>query len=260
MTPRLPVERIERLFVDAMSSETFERLGSRRGVWDVSRDCETPVPVVMHSRATGSIRRALHGGQVHGMELTLLTPCRRCQTCLRKKARLWRDRALAEIHASPRTWFGTLTLRPDVHVWIDRLAATRCANFWERTERQKFGARAEVVGIETTKFLKRVRKNAGAQYRYLLVVETHDGPETSEAYRMWPHMHMLVHEVPGEPQITKRVLERAWHHGFSQWRLTRDDEAAWYVSKYLTKASEERTRASLGYGSSTARPFRERLK
>lgn len=201
----------------------------------------------MHSRATGSVKRALSGAPIHGISILMKTPCRRCGTCLRKKARLWRYRALAEIEAAPRTWFGTLTLSPETHVWVDHVCSTRKRDFWSLPSEKKFAERTSVMGIEVTKYLKRVRKNGGTPFRYLLVSETHDSGKTSDEYRGWPHCHLLVHEYPASP-VRKHVLDDAWHHGFCQWRLTRNQEAAWYVSKYISKAMDARTRASIEYG------------
>ena len=229
-------------------SESFERHGYRRGTWDVSRDCDMPVPVTLHSRASGSLRRIKSGSQIHGIELVMLTPCRKCGVCLRKKARLWRYRALAEIQVAPRTWFGTLTTSPDFDVWLDHKAATACRDFWSLPSEKKFAPRVREMGKEVTKYLKRVRKNSGSPFRYLLVSEHHNSADTSDFKRGRPHFHLLVHEYPNSP-VRKDVLDRAWHHGFSQWRLTRDQEAAWYVSKYITKSNDARVRASLEYGS-----------
>jgi len=242
------VETIERVFANALASEAFTRLGTRRGVWDVSRDCDRPVPVTLHSRATGSLRRLKAGKPIPGIELVMLTPCRRCLVCLRKKARLWRYRALSEIQVAPRTWFGTLNTRPDFDVWCDHVAATETRDFWSLPLEKKFAPRVKVMGREVTKYLKRVRKNSGVPIRYLLVSEQHNSENTSDWKRGRPHFHMLVHEYPNSP-MRKHFLDDAWHHGFSQWRLTRDQEAAWYVSKYITKSNDARVRASLDYGS-----------
>lgn len=252
MTPRgTDVERIQRTFVDALSSESFERHGLRRGTWDVSLDCETPVPVQLYSRATGLVKNlSKHGVRaVPGIELNLLTPCRRCPVCLRRKARHWRERAIAEITQSNRTWFGTLTTRPDFDVWLDQLAASKTRNFWSADEVKKFEPRARVLGTEVTKYLKRVRKNSGCQFRYLLVTELHASANTAAEKFMRPHVHILLHEFAGQP-IAKRLLDAAWGHGHCQWRLVADIRAAWYVSKYISKASSARVRASLDYGQS----------
>lgn len=249
MTPRLTVEQIQTVFVKALLSESFERHGSRRGTWDVSRDCERPVPVSLASRATGEFRNVTKFGvkPVPGIELNLLTPCRRCRVCLAKKARLWTWRALNELECAERTWFGTLTTSPETDFWIDSVCATRKRDFWMLSSDKKFAAQAQVLGIEATKWLKRVRKNSGCRFRYLLVTETHDSRKTAPEKKGRPHLHCLIHEFAGQP-IPKRILDAAWHHGHTQFRLTAGSKVAWYVSKYITKASDARVRASLDYG------------
>ena len=212
-------------------------------------DCETPVPVQLFSRATGLMKNLRKDGvrTVPGIELNLLTPCRRCRVCLRRKANHWRGRAVTEIEQAERTWFGTLTTRPDVDVWLDQLASTRKRNFWTSDASKKFETQAQLLGIEVTKYLKRVRKNSGCQFRYLLVTELHASAKTDAIKYMRPHVHLLVHEFAGQP-IAKRLLDGAWMHGFAQWRLVADIRAAWYVSKYISKASDARVRASIDYG------------
>src|SRR3546814_5721811 len=49
--------------------------------------------------------------------------CRRCENCLRHKQRLWTARAIDELKAASRTWFGTLTFRPTDRFRIDCQAA-----------------------------------------------------------------------------------------------------------------------------------------
>lgn len=245
----MDAEAIQRLFIAALADEDFERRGQRAGVWNVSRGCEDPVPVTHASRATGLAKNLRKPGyRIPVIEMVLLTPCRACPTCLKRHARLWAGRAASECEASSRTWFGTLTLRPDVHVWIDTLCATRKGDFWNLPQGKKFAAQSEVLSREITLYLKRVRKQSGAALRYLLVTEIHDGPSTSDFMRGRPHVHLLLHEGPG-PQVPKALLESQWRHGFTKFRLVNSSRhAAWYVSKYVSKASEARTRASLGYG------------
>lgn len=244
------VERIQRTFVKALAADDgFERHGLRRGTWDVSRECENPVPVTMTSRATGLARNITRKGVkgVPMIELNLLTPCRKCPTCLRKHAALWRGRALTEIEASERTWFGTLTCSPESHFWLDTLCASQVWNFGNMPSGEKFKHQSKALGVEATKFLKRVRKESGHPFRYLLVTEIHNGERTSELIRGRPHLHMLLHEFPGAP-LRKATLEKQWKLGFSSWRLTKDKEAAFYVSKYISKAIDVRVRASIDYG------------
>lgn len=243
----MDIEIIQSLFVRAMQDETgFTRHGSRMGTWDISRGCEAPKPRTLHSRQTGRLKLVRIGKIPPGIELVLLTPCRRCQTCLKRHARLWRERAFIEIQESERTWFGTLTLSPDEHIRVDHLAATRERDFWSLSPDKKFAARKKVIGREITLYLKRLRKEGGVPFRYLCVYETHNSEDTSDFMRGRPHMHFLLHEFAGP--IRKRSLDAQWKLGFSKWKLTDGMEAAWYVSKYISKAVDARVRASLRYG------------
>ena len=211
-------------------------------------DCEKPIPVTSWSRVTGRIDRLLYGQSPPMAEITLLTACRRCPTCLKKKARLWSYRAQRECAVAERTWFCTLTTDPEIDFRIDMACAARIAGFARLPPQTKFQHQALEMGVEVTRFLKRVRKNSGHSYRYLLIVETHDSRDTADLKRGRPHMHMLLHEFPGQP-VRKAVLETAWRWGFAQFKLVDSDKkAAWYVSKYITKANDCRTRASLEYG------------
>lgn len=245
----MDAEAIQRMFVRALADETFRRHGNRAGTWDISRGCENPVPVTHWSNQTGLAKNLRKPGyRIPGIELVMLTPCRSCPVCLKRHARLWAARAVEETNASERTWFGTLTARPDVHVWIDQVASTQMGDFWVQPRAKKFAMQSAVLGKEVTKYLKRLRKESGFQIRYLCVTEIHDGLKTSDFMRGRPHLHMLLHEKPGQP-IPKEMLERQWPHGFTKFRLVNNARhAAWYVSKYVSKASEARTRASLGYG------------
>lgn len=256
MTPaRISIERIERIFVDALQSESFTRHGARRGTWDVSHDCDSPVPVVLHSRATERLANLGDRGVIPrpGIELIMLTACRKCRVCMAKRSKLWTFRAMNEIDASSRTWFGTLTVEPAKHYWIDELAATRKRDFWQLTESKKFETRVRVLGEQVTLYLKRLRKEARTKFRYLLVSEMHDSPNTSPLMRGRPHVHLFMHELWGQPALKKRTLEAQWPLGFSSWKIA-DRRAAWYISKYLTKANDARIRASLEYGNSDEGP------
>lgn len=246
----MDIENIQSIFVRAMADDVgFTRHGTRMGTWDISRGCEDPKPRTLHSRSTGVLRLVRLKRIPPGIELVLLTPCRRCKTCLKKHARLWRERAFNEIEESERTWFGTLTLSPDQHTRVDHLAATAFGpEFWGLPPSKKFAARKKVIGPEITKYLKRVREEAGVRFRYLCVYEVHDGETTSDFIRGRPHMHLLLHEFAGQP-VRKRTLDRQWHLGtIKKWKLTDGQEAAWYVSKYISKAIDARVRASLWYG------------
>lgn len=169
--------------------------------------------------------------------------CRKCPDCLRHRARLWAARAADEIKVSQRTWFATLTLRPDralqaryaAHARLDEPQG-RCND-----EGKLFAEMARFVAPELTLFLKRIRKNSSAKLRYLLVCEAHKSGI--------PHWHALIHENGSDP-VTKRQLDEAWRWGFAKFKLIDGDEstAPYYVSKYLSKSALTRVRASKSYG------------
>jgi len=247
------VESIQRLFVRALADPAFQRHGTRMGTWDVSRGCEDPQPVTQWSRSTGKAKNLGRKGVKPApmIELTLLTPCRRCEHCLKRHAWLWSGRARTETEAASRTWFITLTASMDRHYWIDRVCSTRVGNFDGLTRSEKFREQAKVYGAEVTKWLKRLRKETGHRFRYLQVTEIHDGIDTAPEMRGRPHVHLLLHEYPGQP-VRKEVIQRQWKMGFSTAKLVDNErQAAWYVSKYISKAVEVRTRASTGYGNSS---------
>ncbi len=170
--------------------------------------------------------------------------CRECDNCLAARSAHWRYRARAEIGAAPRTWFGTLTFKPErhyaalcaVHLRLTR----RGVELRQVTENELFRLLAVELGKELTTYLKRLRK-AGAVIRYLMVTEAH---KTGK-----PHFHMLVHEQSEDLPVRHRLLKDKWAAGFSDWKLVEGPAAASYVTKYLSKSMKARVRASEMYGS-----------
>jgi hypothetical protein len=191
---------------------------------------------------------------------TLDVRCRRCAKCKRHRARLWAARARDETASSERTWFGTLTLSADNALRV-RFAAERdlAKRGWQSAEieARTFDEMVRILGHEITLFLKRVRKNSEARIRYIFVSEMHTG---GGAHHGMVHFHCLIHENSGS--VSKRCLEAAWRHGFSQFRLVdkQDTRTPYYVTKYLTKAdTSARMRASTQYGRNTLRNISERM-
>lgn len=176
--------------------------------------------------------------------LIMTVKCRKCDQCLKERARMWSRRAIAEIAEADRTWFGTITLSPE---WHERFAAYARQKARKRLGEdfealppgQQFGLRNEFIGREFALMFKRLRK-AGLKFRYLLVAEAHKSG--------LPHYHMLLHEHDGS-FVRKVVLDASWKFGFAKWRLvSADGREARYVAKYLTKTAAARVRASLNYG------------
>nr|QJB20797.1 MAG: replication initiator protein [Microvirus sp.] len=171
--------------------------------------------------------------------------CRRCQPCQDHRRKVWTARAMHEIQQSPRSWFITLTFRPEVRFQLECQADNTCR--LRRAERlselgsvERYRAITAEAGQAVTLWLKRLRAVSGAKLRYLLVTEAHkDG---------FPHFHLVLHETAG--LVTKRQIENAWRrNGFSHCRvIDRDGKAAYYACKYLNKSALTRVRASLHYG------------
>lgn len=183
-------------------------------------------------------------GRLDRVPFEIATRCRKCGNCLKHRQKIWTARAIDELKASRRTWFGTLTIRPDdrfkARIAADLLAKKRGHDEWSALPRDtKFSYLVKVLGQDVTKWLKRVRKASGVPLRYLLVVEAHkDG---------FPHFHCFIHE-PAMP-VTERTLASNWRLGFSQFRLVKEDtRASYYACKYLAKDALTRVRASKSYG------------
>lgn len=172
--------------------------------------------------------------------------CRKCEDCLKARARSWVQRAGRELAMAQRTWFVTLTLTPQRQFeCLSKarvLAKAGCVDLEELSTADIFSRRVSVINVEITKWLKRVRKNSTSRLRYVLVAEAHKSGD--------PHFHALVHEVVGSSPLTYRVLTNAWQWGFSSAKLTDPTGTgpAWYVAKYLAKSALARVRASARYG------------
>jgi len=208
--------------------------------WNIAGKCENPFQVVLYSKGelpgqVGKLNVALTNRRRY---LIQDTPCRKCHACLKARQKLWAGRGKFEIKVAPRTWFGTLTFRPEERVKMKILAGrTEKCNVDTLPDAKYFAAVGKQCGKEFTKFMKRVRKNHNAKLRYLMVLEEHkDG---------FPHIHVLIHEMM--TPISKRDLESCWPYGFTKFKLS-DENASWYVTKYLFKSNLARVRASIGYG------------
>lgn len=172
------------------------------------------------------------------------TRCRKCEMCLAHRRRLWTARASDELKAAHRTWFATLTVRPDERFIASMHAASTAVtaghgSWTSMSSENQFRYLVGHLNKEIDRYFKRVRKS-GAPFRYLLVSEAHkDG---------FPHFHLLIHEAA--LPLTKRLLESNWRLGYSQFRLVdnADPRSAFYVCKYLAKSALTRVRASKRYG------------
>lgn len=169
--------------------------------------------------------------------------CRKCGPCRKARAKHWQLRAQSEIEDASRTWFGTLTLKPEQQFRLVCLASASLmaggTNYDGLSNDDQFKERVKPLVREIQLYFKRLRK-AGCQFRYMIAVERHKSGA--------PHVHLLVHETH-EP-VRHKTLSAQWRLGFSKFNLVAEGEgpqAARYVSKYLTK-SLSRMLVSAAYG------------
>lgn len=199
------IEGLRRLVAKFMAYGQCElaSVGKHADRWfaNLAMSCERPV------RATYVARFALGAKPGRPLVAVALYRCRKCTACERTNSMRWAARAVDEYKKSARTWFGTLTLRPDQHALVDQWVAD--ADLWPERSRlsdaqfQKalFRARASIVGQQVTSWLDVVREIAYLRthrrelIRYMLVAERHDSKETSEFMRGRPHFHIVLHEA-----------------------------------------------------------------
>lgn len=222
--------------------------GSNAWCWDISGSCQDPYTTTFRGIPdgwSGGVKALnVEPGQKSPIYLDLKTPCRRCEKCLKKRRALWYARMRAELGIHPRSWFGTLTLSPE-HQYLMKCRAVsrlrqKSVTFEKLSEKEQFSELAREGGKDITKYLKRVRKQAGP-LRYCLVVEAHKSG--------LPHWHILFHEVDEARPVLYRHLADTWKLGFTKFNLCEDTRAAGYLSKYLAKSMLARVRASENYGS-----------
>lgn len=249
MPRKVHIDRVMYLIDTALASG-----GKRKSVytvhWDISGDCTNPFHSEIWGRPViypGEREKIIRPGKENTPQvLEIETRCRKCERCLRMRARRWYGAAKREIAASSRTWFGTLTLSPDNHHLALERARAKLAlqgvDFDCLNAHDQYVERHKAIGPELTKYIKRIRKNSGAHLRYLLVAEAHESG--------LPHYHLLIHERPLGGTVSHRILSEAWGLGFEKIRLSDPDKPshAAYLCKYLSKSLSARVRASQGYG------------
>ena len=180
--------------------------------------------------------------------LSISARCRKCAACLASRRRLWQARVAAEVRYSERSWFGTLTFRPELQYFALSRAERRQAfrGVLDPTAAEQFRDHVRELSPEVTRWLKRVRKNSRARLRYVLVWEPHKSG--------YPHAHCVVHQSVVDEPVTYRHLADAYTAGYCKFNLISTDQGAVragrYVAKYLTKSvtAGARVRASLRYG------------
>lgn len=222
---------------------------------DLSGWCETPI--VIDQMGDSHRRMAANGHAVRepARTLSMAVRCRRCEGCRRETRHMWAKRAVSEWERAGqrggRTWFVTLTFRPEEHYRLRTKTRQRLGGQGIELDalawRERYGEVLTEYKVELDLFLDRLRKGrrdrgwAAVQFRYLAVPEPHKSG--------YVHYHVLIHEVSQDARLPRRRIEEAWGQGFVAARLVGSPQAALYTTKYLGKNHYEgRIRASQRYG------------
>jgi hypothetical protein len=238
----------------------------QRVEWDIAGFCRDPVPVLQrgagHMIGDSDLGVAVRPDTWEpGRDLALMVPCRQCEPCLKVRAWRWGQAAVREFELAHRTWFGTITFRPEVRYRLVAATRDRLDRVGVRLEllppAEQFRELTAEAGHLVTNYLKALRdgraslKVKPARFRYLMTVEPHAD--------WFPHFHVLLHEVDPLKPLRFAGLEPLWPHGFTKFRLARSSNACHYVAKYLSKFSFARLRASLNYGGEASPQIEDKL-
>lgn len=251
----------------SLRTSAVSTIGPTSYKWDISGKCLNPKLVQITGRLPRDLREVTTGGrgfrlseipawsprsqreyqwtpgERSRLDLDLEVRCRRCRPCLKQREIQWRNRALAEVALSVRTWMGTLTLTPHEQYLLVAKAHAVCArrqvDYSELDEEERWALRVREYNRHITLWLKRVRKESRTPIRSLVVFEKHKSGD--------PHAHVLIHQMRVDPPVLHRTLRSQWQHGFSHFKLTTPERTG-YVCKYLSKSMLARVRASLRYG------------
>lgn len=227
-----------------------ERVGNTRVRWDISGSCSNGYTMLHYARPSkprsGGAFVVVTPETLRPMEVEMITPCRECESCRRSRAALWRRRIATEAATWPRTWFGTLTLRPDEHFRVLTSARARetaqGVDFDALSDREQKTILDGIMWRDIKLALMRIRSAYGSPFRYVCVSEAHKSG--------FAHYHLLVHQVVAQPPLKYRDLAGQWKLGFTVWRLVHGMEGPMYIAKYLSKSDAlARVRASQHYGS-----------
>lgn len=211
--------------------------------WDIAGRCEAARAAFIEGYVPAPLNAKADGAPLPRMyRLALAVPCRKCKPCLWARRIKWTERAIRECLSSSRTWFGSLTLEPgEQHKCL-------LAGIGALPDAPEWNQRVHGVKPLLTKYLKRVRKESAAKFRYVAVFEAHKSG--------LPHLHLLLHEGTGHGEVRKATLQSQWPHGFTSWKLA-DVQSARYLCKYLSKSCDARVRASHDYGTRSLNVMRE---
>lgn len=222
---------------------------------DKSGWCGRPIVIDQEGDGHWAVNPAGFPVREPSRTLSLQVRCRKCEGCLKERRCMWANRAVSEWQEADkrggRTWFLTLTFRPEEHYRLKTQARLRVAaaggDLDAMSWSERYGEFLREYHATVSLFLARVRKGLAkrgwseGKFRYLMVPEPHESGNI--------HYHALLHEFSDDYPLRKLRIEQAWGLGFIQAKLVGSPEATRYVTKYLGKHHYEgRIRNSLHYG------------
>ena len=235
------VSKIQRMEYDRLQSQA--RRGLDEYIPDYSRGCTNAI----HLRIFAGKNR-LMGAECN---TELLVKCGRtdCYQCASHRRRMWAARAFAEIMASPRTWFVTLTASQEsMTKWLSAAEVEYSPGCGRNLALWQYDATVKAGYRDIQLWKKRVGLLA-PRLRFLVTVEKHTGKRTKTAsgkvsngdYLGLPHFHMFVHERD-TPVSWRKLKANSERIGLSEIKLVdrTDEKAAWYICKYLSKDNGSR--------------------
>lgn len=210
---------------------------------DAAKHCEAPIEHWTIARiAKGKHNERPSNIADTGLSRSVWVACRRCPGCRAFIRRMWIARCLREYSNAKRTWFCTLTFKPDTTLEMDEKAVKRCFSSGQLVDTPEghYTFLASEANKYLTDYLKRLRgRKSKGLFRYFAVVEP--------TKRFIPHFHLLLFEQA--ETLTKAYLQEKWaQNGFSVVKLVDDKRAIVYCTKYIQKEAQARVRASLGFG------------
>lgn len=246
MTARRFLSTVHRLAAKALASGGT-LVNASRIRWDIAGNCERSYVTEYYARPSrrknGFPQIVVGPGTPAPMTVEIHTRCRECEPCKTARRRLWSYRAEAETRLWPRTWFGTLTLRPDDHYRMLARARAKLdrqgVDYDTLSAEEQFRLLDQQIWSELNKMFKRIRSAHKGALRYFIVAEAHASG--------LPHYHALIHQCDELP-LRYTTIAKQWPHGFVKWRLVKSVQEVRYVAKYLSKSAVARVRASQAYG------------
>lgn len=208
----------------------------RRVVLPACGRCSAPLPVVCGSVDT------------HGVEVVVLTRCRKCEECKVSERSQWVARCVVEAAMSRQVWFFTLTVARDRPEQLDArllpVGRTLAEVATDLAVNRAYGRAA------CDQFARALRRAVPwPDCAYLVCPETHKSGHF--------HAHALVFARGGARNVPELVA-KCWPHGFTTPRRLRHRGGVAYVSKYCVKAvglARIRSSVAFGTGRFTAQDF-----